>query len=157
MREIILTQNQVALVDDEIFEELNQFKWYAHKGCNTFYARRMLPRVNGKQGVIRMHHVIIGKPPKGFEVDHKNGDGLWNLRNNLRFVTKRQNGQNRKNQNTSSQYPGVYWCKAGIKWMAYIRIDGVRKHLGLFTNEFEAFTAYKQVVESLGETIVGDR
>lgn len=29
MREISLTQDKVALVDDEDFERLNQFKWYA--------------------------------------------------------------------------------------------------------------------------------
>jgi hypothetical protein len=36
-------------------------------------------------------------------------------------------------------------------------VSGIQKNLGRFTDEFEAFTAYKQAVESLGETIVGDR
>ena len=156
MKKIVLTQNQVAFVDDEDFEKLSQLRWHVYKGRNTFYARRNLPRVNGKQTSIHMHHEIIGKPPKGFEADHRDGNGLNNQRNNLRHVTSRQNGQN-LHCKKSSQYSGVCWHKGAKKWMARIGINGTNKYLGLFANEFEAFTVYKQAVESIGEKVIGGK
>lgn len=156
MKEIQLTQGQVALVDDDMYEYLSQFKWQIRKHGKTFYARRSLSQINGKRHMIQMHHEIIGYPPKGFEVDHQNGNGLWNLRNNLRFVTHRQNCQNQKNQKTSSRFPGVHWDKDKQKWMAKIQINGICKNLGRFVDEHKAFFVYKQAVESIGEKVIGD-
>ena len=156
MKEIQLTQSQVALVDDDLYEELNQVKWNAHKDGKTFYGRRWSPMVNGKRHIVLMHHVILGRPPKGFVTDHINGCGIDNRRKNLRFVTNRQNGQNNKNCKKSSQYPGVYWDKEYKKWRVCIRINGKTKNLGRFTDEKAAFEAYKKAVNELGETIVGE-
>jgi len=154
MKKIILTQGKVALVNDEDFERLNRFKWYAKKRWNVFYAARNSPTINGKRYTIRMHHEIIGKSPKGFEVDHENGNGLNNQRYNLRFITHRQNGQNLKNTKKSSQFPGIYWQKQYQKWSVQIQVNGKKKWLGRFTDEREAFKVYKQAVESLGEKVI---
>ena len=154
MKKIFLTQGQVALVDDDMFEELNQYKWYAQKQRNTFYAKRNMLKINGKHTVIRMHHVIEGKPPKGFMTDHKNGQGLDNQRKNLRFVTNRQNQQNRKNACDTSKHPGVSWYKITQKWLVHIVINGTYKHLGYFKDEKEAFEIYRQAVHELGEELL---
>lgn len=156
MRKIQLTQNKVALVDDDQYEFLMQWKWCADKSGKIFYAQRRLSTINGKCCKIRMHHEIIGKPPKGFEVDHENGNGLDNQRHNLRFVTHRENCQNRKNQKSSSQYQGVYWRINEKKWSAQIQINGIVKHLGYFHDELDAFNTYKQAVEALGEKVIED-
>ena len=153
MKEIRLTQGKVALVDDEDFEELNQHKWYALKSCNTFYAQRAGGRVNGSMTTIKMHHVILGKPPKGFVTDHRSGCGVDNQRHNLRFVTHRQNIQNIKKGN-SSKYSGVCWVKRNKKWHAQITVNKIKKHLGYFKSELQAFLAYQQAVESLGQTVI---
>ena len=55
MKQIPLTQGKFALVDDEDFEYLNQFKWCALKRPHTFYAVRNLPNGKGKQKLIGMH------------------------------------------------------------------------------------------------------
>ena len=70
MKEIQLTQGQVALVDDEDFERLNQYKWCADKHRNTYYAHRRGPTINGKQTKIKMHHLIIGKSLEELQVNH---------------------------------------------------------------------------------------
>lgn len=64
MREIKLTQGKVALVDDDMFDELNQFKWIADRGRKTFYARRW----NGERN-IKMHHILL-PPIFGYVTDH---------------------------------------------------------------------------------------
>ena len=101
-----------------------------------------------------MHHAIMGKPPKGLMRDHIDGNTLNNQRYNLRFVTSRQNNQNRKNINKSSKYPGISWHKRDKIWQSRILINCKRKHLGYFNTEAEAFNAYKQAVEAIGETVL---
>ena len=155
MKKIPLTQGKFALVNDEDYERLNQYKWYAYKNGHIFYVRRNLPHVNGKQTGIHMHHEIIGYPPKGYMSDHRNGRGWDNQRHNLRFVTCRQNQQNQKNRNKSSQFPGVCWSNRDKKWVAQIKINGKGKWLGRFTSEVEAFNVYCQAVESIGEKMIG--
>jgi len=154
MKEIQLTQGKTALVDDDMYEELNQYKWFAQKGKITFYAARMSPSINGNRHVIRMHHEVIGIPPNGFMTDHEDGDGLRNLRSNLRHVTSRQNSQNRKNIKKTSEYPGVCWQKNIKKWIAQLRINGKYKHLGYFIEERKAFEAYINAVNSIRETVI---
>lgn len=156
MREIPLTQNQVALVDNCDFEKLNQFKWCAKKDYNTFYAVRQLTIGKKRQRTIYMHHVVLGKPPKMLMPDHRNGRGTDNRRKNLRFVTNRQNQQNQNNVKTSSQYPGISWDRSRKKWKAGIKINGKQKFLGRFINEKKAFEAYKQAVNEIGEKMIGE-
>ena len=156
MKEIQLTQGQVALVDEGDFERLCQFKWYAYKSGKTFYARRNSPWINGNRSAVHMHHVIMGKPSKGFEIDHRSGVGTDNQRHNLRLVIHRQNCQNLKNRKKTSQHPGVSWNKQYQKWYAQIMINGEHNFLGSFVDELDAFEAYKQAVENLGETVIGN-
>jgi hypothetical protein len=137
-------------VDDEDFEELNQYKWCAHKDYGTFYAMRHVPGDHRK--MILMHRQILGNIPDGYEVDHLDGNGLNNQRANLRIVSRRQNGQNRHHQKTS-KFPGVYWHKCRQKWHAQIRINGKVKYLGLYETENDAFEAYRAVVNTLGEEL----
>jgi hypothetical protein len=46
----------------------------------------------------------------------------------------------------SSKYKGVYWAKSNNKWRVDIKIDGKRKYLGLFTDEYEAHLAYQKAL-----------
>lgn len=129
-----------VVVDKEHFDYLNKWKWYAHKSRNTFYAERTERTVSGKRILVQMHHEIIGKK-EGLVVDHVNGNGLDNRRENLRLITNRQNTQNRHTER-DSKYPGVGWSKYNKKWCARIRINNDRLHLGYFINEADAYRAY---------------
>jgi hypothetical protein len=140
MKEIPLTQGKTALVDDNDFERLNEWKWHAHRERRAWYACHGQPW-------IRMHRRIIEVPP-GLEIDHIDGNGLNNQRSNLRIVTTRENAQNRHTPKTS-HFPGVSWHRHDKRWRASIQINGKDKHLGYFQNEEDAYHTYKTACESL--------
>lgn len=157
MREIVLSQGKIAIVDDEDYDWLSQWSWY--------YRRDNTGRKDGKKydravrsvriGSSKMNHSYelymhreIMKAGPDQKVDHVNGDGLDMRRSNLRFYEKGQNRQNSdKNSHyrgnpTSSPFKGVTWHKATGKWAAACMNNGKRKHLGLFHLEEEAAHAY---------------
>lgn len=96
MKLIPLTQGMVAIVDDEDFPRISSVKWSVQKNCNTFYAKRNTPAINGKRQGIELMHRWVLNPPVGKEIDHINGNGLDNRKINLRAVTHRQNGRTRE-------------------------------------------------------------
>lgn len=141
---MVLTNAKETIVDDDMFEYLSQFKWHTNKHG---YVKRNLTCLDGKSRCFSLHHVIIGRPLNGLQVDHINGDKLDNRKENLRIVTLRQNNQNRKefrNQTKSSRFLGVFWDKNLGKWRAAITINRKMIHLGVFVNEETASLAYKK-------------
>jgi len=89
--------------------------------------------------------------PIPVEIDHENGIRHDNRWSNLRDRTHQQNRQNRGAQyNSTSSYPGVSWKERNQKWVAQINIDGRRKHLGLFTTEESAYSAYLNAADKHG-------
>ena len=147
MKEIQLTQGKVALVDDEDFEWLNQWRWlYVSVG----YAARMSG--TEKRKMIYMHTMILNTP-KGMEGDHINADKLDNRRLNLRNCSHAENNQNnRLRSNNTSGYKGVSRTKSGLKWRAYIKYNYKRKHLGEFDNIEDAARAYDaEAIKLFGE------
>ena len=152
MKQIALTQNKFAIVDDKDFEELNQFKWYAQKGNSTFYAVRSVYN-NGGQTLIKMHRQILGLTDIKIHCDHKDHNGLDNQKSNLRECSNIENQRNRKSQiGSSSKFKGIYFNKLTGKWLGQIMVGKERIYLGLFTDEFEAAEAYDNAAkEHFGE------
>jgi hypothetical protein len=140
MKEIILTQNKVALVDDEDYNELNKYNWCAYHDDNMWYARRGTNR-NKIQKTILMHREILNAP-KGIMIDHINGDGLDNRKENIRLCNNLINGQNRHTVYGTSQYQGVYSPRNNKKWMSRITINKRLFYLGSFNSEKLAAIAY---------------
>lgn len=64
MKTIQLTQNKVALIDDEDFEKLNQYRWFAASRGGLWYAARNILNLNPppKYKSIYMHRNIIDIP-----------------------------------------------------------------------------------------------
>ena len=138
MKTIPLTQEQVALVDDEDFERLFQYKWWYDK--NTGHAK------TGRHQ--KMSHIVV---PTDNWLDHRDGNRLNNQKSNLRLCTCAQNTQNSKKHNyrgnPGSKYKGVY--KRGLSWCSRIYFqdifgETVCVHLGTFEIEEEAGKAYDE-------------
>lgn len=140
MKQIKLTQNRFALVDDSDFEWLNQFKWSVN---SNKYVWRYTGRINRKTKGITMHKLIM-KTPKGLQIDHINGDRFDNRRCNLRICTCSQNCMNRKATTKSTTgYRGVTRIpKYKAIWQARIEINGKKISLGFFDDPKQAALAY---------------
>lgn len=140
MREILLTQGMTALVDDSDYEVLASFAWQATKRRTTWYAVRNLPRGEGGDKVY-MHRQLCGFPPT--DVDHKDGNGLNNQRENLQPLTPLIHAQKMsRHRDGSSQYKGVSWMPKKGRWQAGIGVYYKRVALGYFDTEEEAAMAY---------------
>ncbi len=146
-----LTKGQVALVDVEYARIVERYKWHSGHGYAIRTDCFSRPHKN-----VRMHRylweAINGPIPEGMEIDHISGNRSDNRLENLRLVTRRENGQNRsdrRNGTTASKYVGVFWHRQNRKWRAMIRVNGVHHDLGCFDFEELAGEAYQKALQEL--------
>lgn len=137
-----------AMVDDEDFDTLSKFKWTLNTviigNCVKLYAKRN-ELIEGRQRMLKMHRLIMGcTKGDGKMIDHKDGNGLNNTRDNLRFCTPSQNQQNRKTRK-SHGYLGIY--KRGSNWCSKICINRKQMHLGSFLDKKSAAIAYNDAAK----------
>lgn len=145
---IVLTDNKYTVIDEEDFEKVSKYTWYACLCYESWYVRN----TDGGQF---LHQFLMSAPP-GWQVDHINHDTMDNRRGNLRVVTPSENGMNKRKANGtfSSQYKGVSWHKGAGKWIVEVRFEGTRHYVGLFTDEHEAAEAYNvKAVEVAGDFV----
>jgi hypothetical protein len=90
-KRIYVGPGRYALVDDEDAERVAQTDWFPVHG-RTVYARTGSARIGSNQ---RLMHRLIMRAAVGTIVDHINGDGLDNRKENLRLVTASENALNR--------------------------------------------------------------
>lgn len=143
MKEIPLTKGYVALVDDEDFERLSQWNWWAHLERNgeRVYAVRQIRLPSGSRPKIKMHKEIMGVRP-GFEVDHRDRNQLNNQRHNLRWATDSQNSANRVSRRLSGVgFKGVY-PSGKATFRARILAKRKIRNLGTFPAAEDAARAY---------------
>lgn len=146
-----VSAGRVALVDDEDYDLVMQYRWHvketlreAPRRSDGPYACTMIGRT-----ALYMHDLIMDT--KG--VDHRDHDGLNNQRSNLRTATEQQNRRNTRNRlGYSSPYKGVYWSKIRRRWHVLITVDSRAQNLGFYASEAEAALAYDDAArEVFGE------
>jgi hypothetical protein len=149
MKKIKLTQGKYALVDEEDYERLNQFKWQAQKSTkgNLYYATRCILKykiIDGEKWfnrrTVRMHNEVMDGL---LNIDHIDNDGLNNTKNNLRHSTISQNMMNRRTNGTkTSKYKGVNQRGISNQWRAAICFSNKLHNLGTYSSETDAAIAY---------------
>jgi hypothetical protein len=142
MKEIPLSRNCVAMIDDEDHYWISRRVWHVAinpEKTNLKYAKTWV-KIDGKEKTPSMHRLIMGCP-EGFVVDHIDGNTLNNQKSNLRICSNSQNIRNNKACGVSG-FKGVR--KNWNKYQARIRHDSKEIHIGLFSTPESAAAAYDE-------------
>jgi HNH endonuclease len=120
-----------CFIDAADYPLVKGYRWYAHiKNSGGYYGRSV-------EGIF-VHALLMGA--KG--VDHIDGDGLNNRRENLRVATVSENRTNTGARiNNTTGFKGVFPRNNGT-FQASIRKNGTRYHLGVFNTALEAARAW---------------
>ena len=149
----------IKLDDDDYDRVMATGKWgiYSSSRHNTFYVGTHTPTdKNGKRKTLRLHRFIMKEElenaPKGMVVDHINGDGLDNRRENLRVCAQAENARNR-NVPPKGKVPyygvGITPKSKTKRYWVSICADKKHVHVGCYYTAEEAAVAYDKKAKEL--------
>lgn len=147
---VSLARGMVAVVDAADYPLVEPYSWCptGAGGMGTYYARAH--RIGTKRNVphILMHRLILGVADvsRAVVVDHINGDGLDNRRENLRLATHRLNCANRIFRKSASGFKGV--SQHGNGWRARIG-SGADRCIGQYQSPEDAAMAYDDAARAI--------
>jgi hypothetical protein len=146
MKQILLTQGKVALIDDDDFEYINQWKWRVAKCHNgAIYACR--GTYNPNFSMILMHRVIM-QTPGSLVVDHIDHNGLNNQKTNLRNCTDSENRcHSYRKSNNKTGFKGISWNQKNKRWYVEISVNHQRIYIGCFRVCADAVSAYDEAAK----------
>lgn len=129
----------VAMVDDEDFERVNQFRW---RGCSRKHYAQTVKMKAGNRQQFAMHRFVLGISDLQIRIHHFDNDPLNNQKHNLSLATTLENcrGKVRKPKGSTSRFRGVFWDSRAKKWRANI-------NLGSFDSEEAAAKEWNRVSE----------
>lgn len=122
-----------TIIDVEDVAKVKQYHWIKS-------GRYVMSRTYGNTEYL---HRLIMQPSKNYVIDHINGDGLDNRKNNLRICKQQNNTQHNlklRDKNTTGVV-GVRLYKPNGKYIARIVVNGKTVHLGYFANIDDAIDA----------------
>lgn len=140
--EIITKSGDAIIYDDNDHELISKYRWHTKRVAKKRYAAgRLIPGRKDAQ-IVQMHRLIMGVlKNRRITVDHINGNGLDNRRENLRLCSIHQNSHNAV-RITSHGFVGISYQKAHNKWRASICYKGKRIYLGEYDQPEEAAAVY---------------
>lgn len=159
---IPLTQGYETIVDDDDYEMLRGLaeegkaprSWRIlitdRKHRKKYYANGWYPKKDREKRRSVLLHRLLMNPDNGLLVDHRDGNGLNNQRNNLRLATNAQNQQNSDGRPRKARFKGLSFQPASSKcnpWQAYIQVNKKKINLGYFPTEIEAALAYNEAAK----------
>jgi len=137
VKEIAISKGGRVFVDDDDVERLSAINWLLTTPDGHPYAVGW-DKISKRH--IYMHRFILGAK-RGEFVDHKNGNGLDNRKENLRICTQSQNNGNSRQRVGASGFRGVHKHVNGL-YYARLTIDGKSKSLGCARQASEAARMY---------------
>ncbi len=144
---VTLTQKKVSAVLTVDWPLIQDHKWFARmSSTGRWYASTNVRSGYHADGRVRyisrdIHHFLLPGVPL---VDHRDGDGLNNLRPNLREASKSLNAFNQIQRGDNH---GIHQYRDSGKWCAYLRVGTRNGYLGVVDTREEA-----QAARDLAET-----
>ena len=143
MKELPLSRGLRALIDDDDFEKVKNFKWWVACPGGKFYAASRIGQ-GWKAPIVYLHRFLMN-PIKKQTVDHIDSNGLNCQRKNMRFATRQQNLQSVSTRKLgcgkfTSKYKGVYYDKQKTTKPWRSRVSS--GFIGSYDTEIEAARAY---------------
>lgn len=124
--EIELTQDKTTIISAKWFKRVKKERWCAWKSASTFYA---IATIDGKS--VKMHRLLTDFQYK--IVDHINGNGLFNIDENLRSG---EHGVNERNQKNAT---GVTYVEGRQSFKArYVEYNGKIEQLGFHVQNYDS-------------------
>jgi len=143
-RVIKLISGEYVRVDEEDYERLSQYSWCLFKSEKWQYAIRVEHK-NGTQKTIYMHREIMGVTDPKVYVDHRDHDGLNNLKSNLRVSDNRFNQYNVGKKSTSKQkYKNIRQLDES-RWQVRVRTPKGNRVEKVVYSEEEAVKLYNEL------------
>lgn len=137
---VTLTRGLEAIIDADDVGLVSDRNWFALVG-KYGHAYAIADR-----GTL-MHRVLLA-PESKLDIDHIDGNGLNNRRENIRIATRQQNMANKKvDRRAALQTKGVYMDRRRKKFRACIKSMGKSIHLGTFETLDEASEAYRRAAK----------
>jgi hypothetical protein len=145
MKKYIQLKHGTAIIDEQDFDRINQYKWNSVDNDGTGKRHYATCKIRGM--TVYMHRMVMGAQ-SGETVDHIDGNGLNNSRENLRFVVPSQNNMNQRvREDNTSGHKGISWCPDREKYQVYINVDRKRKSLGRYRTLEEAIYVRDQAAK----------
>lgn len=119
-------------------------KWFIGGVNKDGYPHVGIPGIRKSEKVHRLVALaFLGNPENLAQVDHKNGVRDDNRLENLRWVTRRGNGQNQiTHRNGRLAGATMYKGRSTNPWMAQCKVNRKHIHIGYYATELEAHGAY---------------
>lgn len=150
MKVLTLTRGAESLVDDEDYERARAFRWHLHISRSSNSSRnygKIYSADHAASGHIYLHRFILNAKT-GQYVDHINGNGLDNRKENLRLCSAADNVRAGRYKVGASGYRGVYWHAKDKKWRAQICINNRGKFLGNFDCKEDAARCWNEAARN---------
>lgn len=143
-RVIKLFSGEYVRIDEEDYERLSQYSWCLFKSEKWQYAIRTEYK-NGTQKTIYMHREIMGVTDPKIYVDHRDHDGLNNLKSNLRMSDNRFNQYNVGKKSTSKQkYKNIRQLDEN-RWQVRVRTPKGKRVERVVYSEEDAVKLYNEL------------
>lgn len=138
--QLILPCGRVAIIDDIDAALIAPYKLNSDIRTHTVYVRCWYVN-DGKRKYIYLHQLIGGYD----QTDHCDGNGLNNMRANLRRCSNSENCWNASKKRRHKRFKGIYFEQQRQKWRVRIRVNHKMIDGGFFASETDAAYAYDEL------------